>query len=61
MNIFVLENQILVILRSITYTYFLGETSRDDSCEVGLTGRDDGCEGLVELVMRTDVDYASLE
>ena len=57
MNIFVRENQILVV----SHTYFLGETSRDDSCEVGLTGRDDGCEGLVELVMRTDVDYASLE
>ena len=40
MNIFVRENQILVV----SHTYFLGETSRDDSCEVGLTGKDNGCE-----------------
>ena len=40
-----LENQILVI----SHTYCLGETSRDDGCEVGLTDRDKGCEvGLTD-------------
>ena len=40
MNIFVLGKS----NTGNAYTYFLGETARDDGCEVGLTGRDNTCE-----------------